>query len=73
MKGLVVAFAKLCKHTIKHAVPLAQYVINNAGIAEWDKLENVTAEGLIRHAPTGVLCDMETSPDFHVCDILTAE
>ena len=37
--------------TLKHAVPLAQYVISNAGIAEWDKLENVTAEGLIRHAP----------------------
>ena len=73
MKGLVVALAKLCQHTIKHAVPLAQYVINNAGIAEWDKLEKVTAEGLIRHASTGVLCDMEPSPDFHICDVLTAE
>ncbi len=28
--------------------PFAQYVINNAGIAEWNKLEDVTDESMLR-------------------------
>lgn len=70
MTGLIFSFADLfgqrTQAVLKHAIPLAQYVINNAGIAEWDKLENVTAEGLIRHGPTGVLRDADTSPELHM-------